>query len=77
MKRLKRELLIFVGLFFALAIGMHYEEWFDHPLEHVEALPSSPLGPLHPLIIVFGVYMLLVMVRLFIKMMRKILSREK
>jgi len=77
MKRWMRELLIFVGLFFALAIGMHYEEWFDHPLQHLAALPSSPLGPLHPVIIVFGVYMLIVMVRLFIKMMRKILSREK
>lgn len=77
MKRLKRELLLFVGLFFALSLGMHYEEWFDHPMQHIGALPSSPLGPLHPLIIVFGLYMLTVMGRLFVKMVRKILSRGK
>ena len=77
MKRVTKELLIFFGLFFALSVGMHYEEWLDHPLKHFEALPSSPLGPLHPLIIVSGVYLFVLMVRLFVKMMRKILAREK
>jgi hypothetical protein len=77
MKGWMRELLILIGLFFALAIGMHYEEWLDHPVRHIEALSSSSLGPWHPVIIVFGVYVLLLVVRLFVKMVRKILSKEK
>jgi hypothetical protein len=77
MKHLIKESGYFLGLFVLLSLAMHYKEWFDHPTQHVEALPSSSLGVWHPLVITFGVYLLLLMGRIFVKTMRKILSREK
>jgi len=38
---MKKELSIFIGLFLFLAIGMHFKEWMDHPIEHAMALPTA------------------------------------
>ncbi|BDY12905.1 hypothetical protein [Hydrogenimonas cancrithermarum] len=77
MKRLKRELVVFFGLFVLLALGMHFKEWMDHPVAHLSALSGSPLGVLHPIYITAGVYLLLLMIRLFVGLLGKILEREK
>jgi len=62
---MKKELMIFLGIFLFLAIGMHFKEWISHPIEHIIALPKAGaygLGALHPLIftaiiyIIFGIF---------------------
>ena len=57
---MKKELLIFLGIFLFLAIGMHFKEWMSHPIEHIMALPSAGaygLGAVHPLIFTAIVYL--------------------
>ncbi len=62
---MKKEIMIFLGIFLVLAIGMHFKEWTSHPIEHIMALPEAGaygFGPLHPLIfpaIIYGVFLLL------------------
>jgi len=75
MKNLKREVLIFLALFIILALVVHVDAWISHPLEHLAALPSSDFGPLHPLFFSFGAYLALLIVRLFARMVRRILSK--
>ncbi|WP_456323855.1 hypothetical protein [Hydrogenimonas sp.] len=77
MRQLKKELLIFLGLFAVLSLGMHYKAWLEHPLQHLESLQGSPLGSFHPFVIVFGVYILFVAVRLGVKTVSKIVSRKR
>jgi hypothetical protein len=62
----KTELLIFIGIFLFLAIGMHFKQWINYPIEHLLALPHAGaygLGALHPLIFTFIVYILFVSIR--------------
>ena len=56
---MKKELIIFLGIFLFLALGMHFKQWTSHPIDHILALPKAGaygLGPFHPLIITFVVY---------------------
>jgi len=58
---MKKELIIFVGIFLFLAIGMHFKAWISHPIDHMMALPSAGaygLGPAHPLIFTLVLYSL-------------------
>lgn len=75
MKWWKRELLIFIGLFFILALGMHFQAWVDHPLTQIRELPNSPLGPWHPLYLTLLAYLLLWAVRLLFRGIKKIFTR--
>jgi len=36
--KMKKELMIFAGIFLFLAIGMHFKEWTSHPIEHLKAI---------------------------------------
>ncbi|WP_236579119.1 hypothetical protein [Hydrogenimonas urashimensis] len=72
MSVVKKELTLFVAIFFILAIGMHFKEWVDHPIAHIEALPKSPLGPLHPLYITVSVYLFFLVGRLAIRGIMKL-----
>jgi hypothetical protein len=62
----KKELIIFVGIFLFLAIGMHFKQWTSHPIEHILALPHAGaygFGAVHPLVFsIFG-YILFVAIR--------------
>ena len=63
---MKKELMIFLGIFLFLAIGMHFSEWTSHPIEHIMALPGAGaygLGAFHPLIITFAIYAVLGLLR--------------
>lgn len=63
---MKKELMIFVGIFLFLAIGMHFKEWTSHPIEHLLALPSAGaygLGAIHPFIFTTIGYLLFVSIR--------------
>ncbi len=76
MKVIVRELILFAVLFVVLTLAMHFGAWIDHPMRHLEALPSSPLGPLHPLWLTFIVYLLLGIVRLLVRFFRKLFSKK-
>jgi hypothetical protein len=63
---MKKELLIFTAIFLILAIGMHLEEWLDHPVKHLMALPDAGaygIGAAHPLVFTLVVYLLFVALR--------------
>jgi len=63
---MKKELIIFVGIFLFLAIGMHFKAWISHPIDHMMALPSAGaygLGPVHPLIFTLVLYLFIGLLR--------------
>ena len=53
---------------------MHYQEWLDHPIEHIKALPESQFGIFHPLVFTFFVYILILIVRIFIKIAKRFIE---
>jgi len=64
---LKKELFIFIVIFLFLSVGMHFEEWINIPLVHLQALPDSNsygFGWEHPFIYTFAVYIVLYILRL-------------
>ena len=63
---MKKELIIFVGIFLFLAIGMHFKEWISHPIKHIMDLPHAGaygFGPMHPLIFTVIIYVLFLIIR--------------
>ncbi|MRJ03333.1 MAG: hypothetical protein C6I05_07785 [Epsilonproteobacteria bacterium] len=76
-KIVKRELFVFFVLFLLLALSMHYKEWISHPVQHIENLPQSPFGPLHPLLFTLFFYILVLVVRVAIHWARKFQRRRK
>ncbi len=71
---MKKDFAIFIGIFLFLAIGMHFAEWIDHPIEHAMALPHAGaygLGAFHPLIFTTIIYIVFVIVRSFVKLFTK------
>jgi hypothetical protein len=59
---MKKELIIFIGIFLFLAIGMHFKEWLDYPIEHLMALPSASaygLGAEHPFVFTLLIYIII------------------
>jgi hypothetical protein len=76
---LKKELLIFIGIFLFLAIGMHFKEWTSYPLDHLMALPHSGaygIGAIHPLVFTLIVYILVGIPRLIVSKLTKKDSKE-
>ena len=68
---MKKEFTIYIGIFLFLAIGMHFKEWIDHPIEHIMSLPHAGafgLGAFHPLIFTTIVYVIFVILRAFVKL---------
>ena len=63
MSKIIKELVIFVGLFLFLTLGMHMNEWLTHPIEHIEHLSGSQFGLFHPLYFTFGIYIILFTIR--------------
>ncbi|BCD61342.1 MULTISPECIES: hypothetical protein [Nitratiruptor] len=76
-KLVVREIAIYLFLLIFLAIWMHYKAWIDHPLEHLKALPTSPFGMLHPLIFTFFVYIIILIVRVFIHLVRRFSAKRR
>ena len=71
---MKKELMILLGIFLFLAIGMHFKEWISHPIDHIMALPSAGaygLGAFHPLIFTFAVYLPIALIRGIAKLVSK------
>ena len=74
-KKLRKEALIFTGLFVIAAFAVHYQAWIDHPLEHIKRLPESPFGIWHPLLFTLVIYLLLWGMRLIVNVFRKFFAR--
>lgn len=72
---MKKELLIFVGLFLFLAIGMHFKQWTSHPIEHLMSLPHGGAfgipGIIHPFVFTFLVYFIVRLPFLIKKLFKK------
>ena len=70
---MKKEMMIFFGIFLFLAIGMHFQEWFSHPIDHAMALPKAGaygIGPLHPLVFTLIIYVVFVIFRSIYRLIR-------
>lgn len=63
MNTLKREILIYFGIFIFLSAGMHYKAWLTHPLTHIQSVSESNFGPYHPLFFTLGVYLFVSIIR--------------
>jgi len=59
---LKKEILIFVTIFFFLALGMHMNQWLSHPLTHLNNLSTNKM-PYHPLLYTTIVYIITGLIR--------------
>ena len=71
---MKRELVIFIGIFLFLAIGMHFKEWISIPLEHIMALPKAGaygFGAFHPLIFTSILYLIIGFFRFIVSLVKK------
>jgi len=67
---MKKELYIFIGIFLFLAIGMHFKEWMNYPIDHLMALPhasSYGLGWEHPAVYTLIVYLIVGLPRLLFR----------
>ena len=59
---MKKEILIFIGVFLFLTLGMHHKEWFAAPVEHLSNLQHAGaygVGMIHPLVFTVAVYVIL------------------
>jgi hypothetical protein len=75
---MKTELIIFIGIFLFLAIGMHFEEFTSFPIEHITNLPHAGaygFGPAHPIIFTLIVYIIIWIPRFVAKLFTK--KKEK
>lgn len=74
---MKKEILIFIGLFLFLAIGMHFKQWTSQPIEHLMNLPHGGAfgipGLIHPLVFTLIAY---VVIRLPF-LIKKLFKKEK
>lgn len=68
---MKKDLKIFIAIFLVLALGMHFKEWMDHPLGHIESLFTQGWFSLHPLLIALAVYLLFVMIRSMVRFFKR------
>ena len=75
MRRVVKELLLFVAILAALSLATHFDAWTSHPLQQLEALPQSPLGPWHPIYITLAVYGALLVLRGLFAGVKKFLKR--
>ncbi|MBL6970230.1 MAG: hypothetical protein ISR68_02400 [Campylobacterales bacterium] len=64
---MKKELNIYIGIFLFLAIGMHFKQWIDHPIEHLMNMPSGGAfgvpGIAHPFVFTLVVYLVVYLFR--------------
>ncbi len=72
MQRAKREILLYFALFILLALAMHAKACFTHPLEHIQAIGTAPLGVWHPFVFTFLIYLLLLLLRLLIAFVKRV-----
>lgn len=72
---MKKELLIFVLLFFVLALSVHMRQWIEHPLTHLHNLATNK-NPYHPLLFTFIIYLFIGIVRSIVYGIKKLFKRR-
>ncbi len=75
MHKVIRELLIFSGIFVLLAFVVHFRAWLDHPVQHIESLPASSMGVWHPVFLSLIAYLIVVVIRGAVFLLKKMLVR--
>jgi hypothetical protein len=64
---MKKELNIYIGIFLFLAIGMHFKQWIDHPIDHLINLPHGGAfgvpGVAHPFVFTLVIYLVVFLIR--------------
>jgi len=65
MRRLFKEILLFISMFLILGLGMHMDKWLSSPIEHFEQLPHHAM-PWHPIIYTALFYLALGVARVLI-----------
>jgi len=71
---MKKELYIYLFIFLLLSLLMHFEQWLDSPLNHLQNLENSGaygIGFIHPFVFTFLIYIILLILRLIAKIFRK------
>jgi len=76
MSKMMKEIVIFIGLFLFLALGMHMNEWISHPIVHFENLSSSRYGVFHPLYFTALVYIVIYVVRMVLSAVKSLFTRK-
>jgi len=60
---MKKEIILFIGIFLFLAIGMHFDQWLSHPIEHIKNMSHGGAfgvpGLIHPFVFTFIVYFII------------------
>lgn len=72
---MKKEIITFTIIFLILAIGMHFDEWLSHPVEHIMALPSAGaygIGAFHPLVFTLMVYIIILIFKSIGKLFKRL-----
>ncbi len=75
MKILKKELLIFIVLFFISAFLMHSNSWLNFPLEHLNNLANHS-NPFHPVFYVAVLYIILGFFRFLFRFVYRLFVRK-
>ena len=71
---LKKEIIIFCALFVFLALGMHFNQWFSHPIEHFRALLEHSM-PYHPFLYTALLYVVVAFFRWIASLIVRIFKR--
>lgn len=75
---MKRELLYLGLIFVVLSFIIHYKEFLSFPLEHIQNLQDAGaygFGFLHPFLFTLLVYIILLIPRIIIKIVRKLTTK--
>ncbi|QKF80819.1 hypothetical protein CRV08_09170 [Halarcobacter ebronensis] len=75
MINLKKELIIFFSLLVIVSIGIHFDAWINHPMEHMESLFSHSMA-YHPFLYVFLIYLVIGFFRVIINLIKKLFKRK-
>ena len=71
---MKKEFIIFIGIFLFLAIALHFGDWTTDPVGKITRLPDSSsygLGWEHPIVYTLALYILIWIPRAVIKLFSK------
>ncbi len=71
----KKELLLYAILFVFFSIGMHFSAWTTAPVAHLEHLPQSSLGVCHPLYLSLIAYLLVLVLRGVVLLLKRFFVR--
>lgn len=75
MRRIIKEISIFISMFLILGLGMHMEKWLSSPMEHFEQL-SHHVMPWHPLIYTAFFYVAIGIIRVIFGGIKKLFKRS-